>query len=393
MNNIHYMDNACIGRPANTTLEVISNAVRQLGHWESSGTTRTLDLFEEVEKTRKSIAQFLHVDAKNIALINNTTHGLGVLASLIDLEATDNILVPDIEFISSALVWRQAQHRIGFEIRSVKTKKGKVTIKDFENHMDENTKVIMTSSVQEVSGYRLDVKALMELAQSNNTYLLIDGIQEVGALQVNLSKTPIHAYCSGGHKWLGNPFGLGFMYVDPTICTELMSHYDGYFSLNEPENGWESYLQSRQRSPFDSLQSTQAAKKFETGGTPNWLGAVGLRSAVEYIEGYGIKEVERKVLELNHTLRSNLRRLNLWDFILGGEESKNHSGILTYSLPGGIEQERQLLNQLEKERVYVSLRSISEIGGIRVSPNFLNTTEDIQRLSEITESFLKSKNH
>lgn len=390
--NIHYMDNACIGRPAPSSLEIIANAVKKMGSWDSSGTARTLDLFEEVEKTRKSIAQFLHVDARNIALINNTTHGLGVLASLIELEATDNILIPDIEFISSALVWRQAQHRIGFEIRSVKTKKGKVAIEDFENYMDGNTKVIMTSSVQEVSGYRLDVKTLMELAQSNNTYLLIDGIQEAGALQVNLSQTPVHAYCSGGHKWLGNPFGLGFMYVHPTICTELMPHYDGYLSLDEPENGWESYLQSRQRSPFDSLLSTQDAKKFETGGTPNWLGAVGLRSAIECIEGYGLTKVERKVLELNHTLRSNLKRLNLWDFILGGEEYKNHSGIITYSLPGGIDQERQLLNQLEKERVYVSLRSISEIGGIRVSPNFLNTTEDIQRLSEITESFLKSKN-
>jgi cysteine desulfurase/selenocysteine lyase len=388
---IHYMDNACIGRPAPSSLEVMANAVKQMVSWDSSGTTRSLDLFEEVEKTRKSIAQFLHVNTRNIALINNTTHGLGILASLIELEAADNILIPDIEFISSALVWRQAQQRIGFEIRSVKTNKGKVTVEDFENYMDGNTKVIMTSSVQEVSGYRLDVKALMELAQSNNIYLLIDGIQEAGALQVNLSEAPVHAYCAGGHKWLGNPFGLGFMYVHPTICTQLMPHYEGYLSLDEPENGWESYLQSRQRSPFDSLLSTQDAKKFETGGTPNWLGAIGLRSAIEFIEEYGIVEVERKVLDLNHTLRSNLKRLNLWDFIIGGEEPKTHSGITTYSLPGGIEEERKLLNLLEKERVYVSLRSISEIGGIRVSPNFLNTTEDIQRLSEITESFLKTK--
>jgi cysteine desulfurase/selenocysteine lyase len=389
---LHYMDNACIGRPAQSSLEVIANAVKQMGSWDSSGTARTLDLFEEVEKTRKSIAQFLHVDARNIALMNNTTHGLGVLASLIHLEATDNILIPDIEFVSSALVWRQAQHRIGFEIRSVKTQQGIVTIEDFKNIMDGNTKVIMTSSVQEVSGYRLDVKALMELAQSNNTLLLIDGIQEAGALHVNLSETPVHGYCSGGHKWLGNPFGLGFMYVHPSICTEFIPHYEGYLSLDEPENGWESYLQSRQRSPFDSLQLTKDAKKLETGGTPNWLGAIGLRSGIEVIEGYGITEVERKVLELNHTLRSNLKRLNLGDFILGGEDFKNHSGIITFSLPGGIEKERKLLNQLEKEGVYVSLRSISEIGGIRVSPNCLNTLEDIQRLSEITESFLIS-NH
>lgn len=390
--NIHYMDNACIGRPDPSSLEVITNAVKQMGSWDSSGTARTLDLFEEVEKTRKSIALFLHVDARNIALMNNTTHGLGVLASLIDLEATDNILIPDIEFISSALVWRQAQHRIGFEIRSVKTKQGKATIEDFKNYMDGNTKVIMTSSVQEVSGYRLDVKALMELAQSNNTFLLIDGIQEAGALQVNLSETPVHVYCSGGHKWLGNPFGLGFMYVHPMICTELIPHYEGYLSLVDPGIGWESYLQSRQRSPFDSLLLTKDAKKFETGGTPNWLGAVGLRSAIECIEGYGIAKVEERVLDLNHTLRSNLKRLNLGDFTLGGEDSKSHSGIITYSLPGGIDKERKLLHQLEKEGVYVSVRSISEIGGIRVSPNFINTLEDIQRLSEITESFLIS-NH
>ena len=95
---------------------------------------------------------------------------------------------------------------MGFEIRQVTTIVQR-NISDFEKLIDKNTRVISISSVQEINGYRADIKQLGELARDKNIFLIVDGIQEVGALDVDLSKMNVHAY-TGGHKWLKSWYGL-----------------------------------------------------------------------------------------------------------------------------------------------------------------------------------------
>jgi cysteine desulfurase/selenocysteine lyase len=385
----HYLDYACIGRPAPETLTAITNAVHALQQWNQDGTTRTIALFEEVERCRRKIAGFMGVESKNITLVNNTTHGLGIIASSMSINSHENILIPDIEFMSASVVWKQRQKEVGFTIRPVHTKNGIVSINDFEQAIDQQTKAIIVSSVQEVSGYRVDMKQLMELAQAYNAFLLVDGIQEAGILKVNIMDQPVHAYCAGGHKWLGNPFGIGFMYLSTELMDQLSPQYVGYLALREPESGWDDYLQSRKRSPFDDLAVLNEAKKFESGGTPNWLGALGLYQSATFIEQQKISQIEMKVRKLQKYLRQQLIRIGLGEYILGDDRDKFQSAILTFGLPEGIEQEERLLQELLKEQVFVSLRSISGIGGIRVSPYFTNSTVDIERLVDVTEQFLQ----
>ncbi|RXT08021.1 aminotransferase class V-fold PLP-dependent enzyme [Ammoniphilus sp. CFH 90114] len=386
---IRYMDYACMGRPAPSTLSAVAEAIRKMSQWELPGTAQTLKLFEEVEQARIQAAEMLGVKSKHIALVNNTTHGLGTLASGLQLEKHHNVVIPDTEFMSSTLVWQQAQKIRGFDIRKVVTSNGQVGVKDFESVMDRNTKVLVVSAVQEVSGYRTDLQGLYELAESNQAFLMVDGIQELGVLPRNLIDTPVHAYCAGGHKWLGNPFGLGIMYVHPALAENCHPSFDGYLNVHEPKEGWDSYLQSRTRTAFDSFIPLEEARKYEPSGTPNWMGAVGLRAAVQEIQEKGMDLIAKSTLQLTERLKSHLKTLGLQQYILGGSESIHCSGIVTFSLPGGLEQERRLLGKLEAEGIYVSLRSIGGIGGIRVSPYYCNTMEDVDKLAEMVEGEVK----
>lgn len=383
-----YLDYACIGKPSISTIEAMKYEINSFLEWNQPGTLRTLELFEKMEECRNKVAQLVNVKPENIALMNNTTQSLGVLASLIPINSNENIIIPDIEFMSASIVWRERQKRIGFEIRSLKTFGGKFSKDDIQRVMDENTRVIMISSVQEVSGFRADLKELMSLAKDRGAWLLVDGIQEVGVLEVNLNVTPVHAYCAGGHKWLGNPFGLGFMYLSPELREELKPSYVGYLGLQEPKVGWNDYLKNRERTPFDRFDIMNEARVYESGGTPPWLAAVGLTHAITAIHHEGIIKIQEKVFELHDHLRDHLRRIGLKKYILGHGRDEFQSGILTFSLPGGLPQEEYLLQKLSKNDVFVSLRSISGIGGIRVSPYYTNTLEDIDRLVEITEGFL-----
>lgn len=141
-----------------------------------------------LQKGRKAVAHMLGCDECEIALMQSTSHSLGMLSLALPLKKGDNILICDLEYQASVVCWKSAMEKVGFELRQVKTKNGRVTAEDFARYMDENTKVILLAAVQEINGFRADVKAIGELAHKHGCYYIVDGIQEAGALAVNVKE-------------------------------------------------------------------------------------------------------------------------------------------------------------------------------------------------------------
>lgn len=214
---MHYLDHACLGCPTEPTLRAVSQAVDGLADRGAPGTDRTLSLLRAVPRARERAARLVSARVEDVALVENTTQGLGLLASGIRLRAGDNVVVADLEFLSATLVWRRICEREGVELRRVPSRRGAVPVDAYAAAVDHRTRVVVVSAVQELSGYRVDLDALGTLAREHDAYVVVDGIQEAGALHRDLSRTPVHAYIAGGHKWLGSPFGLGFAWVHPEL--------------------------------------------------------------------------------------------------------------------------------------------------------------------------------
>lgn len=386
---ITYLDTACMGLVPKEVSEEIKGLLGKMECISTSPTQFTVDLYGNLESARNAAARLLNVNKEEIAIVESTTHGLGLIAGGIPIEAKNNVVISDIEFFATTLCWRKRQQKTGFEIRQVRTTGGKVRACDFEKYMDENTKIIVLSSVQEINGFRADLKEIGRLAKQNDCYLIVDGIQEAGALNVNLSDLDVDIYCSGGHKWLRNPFGTGFLYVNKRIIDRIEPDFYGYFNLMEPSGGWQNYLESPGRTPFDNLAVNPTAQKFEIGGTANYLGAFGLYKNIELILKKGIDNIENSVRELNKYLVKGLRDLNL--HIGSSTDDKSSSGIVCFNLPGGLAQEKELTEELARNQIFISLRYVSGFGGIRVSPHYYNTKQDIDRLLNVTETFLKKR--
>ncbi|QBS36626.1 aminotransferase class V-fold PLP-dependent enzyme [Thermaerobacter sp. FW80] len=393
-----YLDFASMGLVSPRVAQRVRDAIDTLAGppLGQTGTQRTLEMMDVVERARRSIAQWLGVEPRHIALIDNTTHGLGVLAASLTasgyLGRGDAVALPDIEFISSALVWRRAQVRYGFQIRVIPSRQGCVVLDDLLEACDQAVRVVVVSAVQEVTGDRLGSRAFTELAKhlhARGGFLIVDGIQEAGVRRRDLRLEGVDAYIAGGHKWLGSPFGLGFMYVSDRLIESCDSVFHGYLSLWEPPRGWDEYLSDRSRHPLDWLPVRQEARKFEAGGMPNYVGAVGLAAAMEEIESLGIDNIEQHVLGLNRHFRDNLRVMGLTEFVLGRPDPDAQAGIVTLSLPGGVERERQLLHWLRSRRVAVTLRSIAGVGGVRFSFYTPTTVAEIDRCSTYIEAFLR----
>lgn len=279
-------------------------------------------------------------------------------------------------------------------MREVKTSNGEIHPEDFEKYVDENTKLILIASVQEINGYRADIKAISKLCKKHNINLVVDGIQEVGAMKVDVKDYDVDIYCAGGKKWIGNPFGMGFLYIKDELVHKLEPSFYSYFNIKVPSKfkDYITYLEDPIRDPFDEYSIIDDATKFEIGGYANYIGALGLSEAIQVLLDEGIQNIEDKIKKLNKHYIEGLEKLDIKT--CSSKQEKHMSSIVSFNFGFkdlNIEKERRLIKFLQDRNIYVSLRSSTGTGGIRTSMHYYNTIEDIDLLLEGIKEFINKE--
>lgn len=352
------------------------------------------------EKARVNVANMLGCGTHEVAFQKSTSQALGTVVGSLPLEAGDNVLVCDIEYQASTACWHPRADNLGIEIRKVETDKKVVTVDDYSRYIDKHTKAILLASVQEINGSRADVAKISELAKKHGIYLIVDGVQEIGEMNVSVKDMGVDFYCSGGKKWIGNPFGMGFMYVNEELLDRIKPPYYSYIDTIVPSKYYDdeptvqaylAYLEDPARSPFDSFDMKKNATVFESGGYDNYIGLAGLGKAVEVLDNYGFDNVERTNLKHTHMLIDGLQRLGL--NVTSPLDEQNMSAIVTFSLgdlsTGNISRERELIEFLYKRDIFVSLRCAAWTGGVRVSPHWFTPDDHIQEFLDGVKAFIK----
>lgn len=342
---------------------------------------------------RSAVAHFLGCDADEIALMQSTSHALGTLSQSLPLRKGDNVLVCDLEYQASVVCWKAAMDRIGFELREVKTHGGRITAADFESCMDDHTRVILLAAVQEINGFRADVKEIGELAHRHGCYYIVDGIQEAGALSVDVRELGIDFYCAGGKKWLGNPYGMGFLYIRRDLLDEIKPPYYSYYDIQVPAEfgDYLDYLEDPRRQPFDDYRLVHDASVFETGGYGNFLGAMGLAEAIHVLEDVGIENIEAHNKALNQYLYTALSEMG---FCMQSPGDVQHmSSIVVFNFDwlknNNVAKERALLRALRAQDIFVTVRCSTGLGGVRVSFHYYTTRAEIDVFLDAVRTFLK----
>lgn len=333
-------------------------------------------------------AALLGAQEEEIALVESTTHGLNIAANALPLAAGDKVLIADTEFLQVSIPWKMKEATVGIEMVPIRTgPNGALTVEAFEEAMDDQTRVVCVSSVQWCSGYRIDLKALGELCRERDVYLVVDAIQQLGALDLNVQETPVDFLMAGGHKWLNAPFGCGLLYVSPDRIQELDPESWGYLALEDPEGGWGEYFRRPGITPYSDWSFRQTATKFEIAGTSNYPGSVGLGASLAQINQLGIQAAERHVLSLGRRLREGLVDLGA-DVVSPDGPDERRSGITIFNVEDTPEGDRAVLEKLLERKIYLAQRYTSGIGGIRASTHFFNNEDDVdtllQALKELT---------
>ena len=324
-------------------------------------------------------ARLLNTRVENIALIESTSHGLNIAANAIPLNGGDNVLIADTEYLQVAIPWSKKGESIGLEIKPVRSHdEGVLTADDFAGAMDSRTQAVCVSSVQWCSGYRMDMKPLAEICRDKGIWLVVDAIQEMGALEIDLASQYADFVIAGGHKWLNAPFGCGVMFVSDHALAELEPVSHGYLALEPPDGGWGAYFQTPDITPYRDYVFPRTAKKFEIAGTSNYPGAVGFGKSLKLVNTVGIGNAERHIRKLTDLLHDELDKVGAR--IVTKRDPQHRSGITIFRCYEDRARDLALLDRLLDDRILVSIRYTSNIGGLRVSTHYYNSEDDIMKL-------------
>ncbi|HEY7098781.1 MAG TPA: aminotransferase class V-fold PLP-dependent enzyme [Terriglobales bacterium] len=374
-----YLDAACISlapRPAIEAVEKFLNLAMVCPH--PSATAQHIAMDDQRAAARPAVARLIHASEDEVALVESTSHGLTLAANAIPLEPGDRVLLPDLEFMQVAIPWVQ-KRKEGIEIDVVPNRNGEVLVQDIADRLQPRTRVVAISSVQWSNGFRCDLSALSNLCRDRKLWLVVDAIQQLGAIPLDVRETPVDILACGGHKWLNAPFGCGFLYVSKDALPRLRPAVAGYLSVSDPEGGWGQYFQTPGITPVAEYQFVRSVRAYEPGGTANYPGAIGLAASLNLIHSLGQDNIASHINGLTDRLLEGLDRLG-WKTVTPRAQ-ENRSGIVTFTA-GSAEQNVALMNRLLQKRILTSVRYTSHVGGVRVSCHLYNSTDDIDRLLE-----------
>jgi selenocysteine lyase/cysteine desulfurase len=382
-----FLDSACVSLAPQRALGKLRSFLDMVAYCPSgSSTQHHLDMDEMRSQARPEIAKLINADEDDIALVESTTHGLSLVANAVALERGEHVVICDLEFLEVAVPWMQKREELGIEIDSVRNRDGQILVEDIEAAIGKRTRVVAISSVQWSNGFRCDLEALSRLCRERGVFLIVDAVQQLGAIPLDVQKTPVDAIACGGHKWLMAPFGCGFLYLSKEFRARVKPPIAGYLSVAEPEGGWGRYFQTPSAAPVRHYQFIAGARRWETGGTANYPGAIGLAESVGLITELGTANIGEHVLSLTDHLISGLRQQDIR--VVTPEDRSCRSGIITFTL-GDVDENVALMNFLQEHKVLVAVRYTSHVGGVRVSCHLFNNLKDLDRLLELVAVYLR----
>jgi len=352
-----YLNHAAVAPWPQRTSEAVIKFAEQNTRF---GSHFYLDWLEKELEIRRQLQALLNApSADDIALVKNTSEALSFVAYGLPWQSGDNIVSSNEEFPSNRLPWQSLADQ-GVEFRQADLQNAKTPEDALFALVDAKTRLLTISSIQFASGLRLDLERIGAFCKQRDVLFCIDAIQSLGAVQFDVQAYQADFVMADGHKWMFGPEGLGVFYTSPAARDKLKLTQYGWHMMKDTHN--------YENKPWE-IHPT--ARRFECG-SPNMLGIHAFSASLSLLLETGMDEVERLVFEKSDYLKAAIDN-NSQLILLSNRLSPLKSGIVTFK-HRTIENET-LYKHLQQSGVVCALRG----GGIRFSPHFYNTLEEIDR--------------
>lgn len=305
----------------------------------------------------------------DIALLKNTSEALSVVAHGLDWHTGDNVVISDQEFPSNRIVWQSLAPQ-GVETREVDLNAAATPEDALLARIDTRTRMLATSSVQYVSGLRLDLKRLGAACKERDILFCVDAIQSLGALPLDVQACGADFVMADGHKWLLAPEGCAIFYSRPEARERLTLH----------QYGWHMVEEHMDLSRKD-WQVATSARRFECG-SPNMLCIHALSASLSLLAEVGMEEVSGRVLANSEFLLTRLGALPGIE-LLTPRQAGRYAGIVSFRHPRV--EPAELHHLLAARNILCAPRG----GGVRFSPHFYTPRADLELAIEAVQQLTR----
>jgi len=319
--------------------------------------------FNKLNQARENIAELICAETEEITFTHNTSEGIYISLINIPLKEGENIIV--MEEVFPAVRYVIEHNLLEIEKRYVNFC-GRDPVDVIKRNLDNKTRAVVIDYVQFLTGEMIALKNLNKFLKEKRIYLIVDGIQAIGAINFSVKEIDIDFLSCGAGKWLFGPCGTGFLYVNKRNFQSLKRLHTGW--LGAPWKNFEN---------FENLPPLFGDARMFEMGTRNVIGITALAENCRMLKNWGMEKVEEKILKLKRKLHNKFNELG---FEIVTPEREPQSGIITIK----PNQPERLYKFLKKNRIIVSLRN----NCLRFSPHFYNTEEEIE---EVFDCLMKNK--
>ena len=320
--------------------------------------------YQELKDVRALAGSLINATADEIAITQNATMGMSMVANGLELSAGDEVVSTNQEHAGGISGWRLRAKRHGVVVKEVALE-GPLDsgpdgiVKAFAAAITPRTKVVMFSHITSGLGVLMPAKELCALARERGALAIIDGAQAVGQIPVDVKALGADAYVASPHKWLMAPKGTGILYIsrdvqDRVWSTLASSHWDDHAS---------------------------GAFRFMQYGTGSVPVSDGLVAALRFVQKIGVERIARWDRMLTMRLRDRLERIPAAR-LSSPSDRRLASAITTFRVDGMTAKALQDALWARKIRV----RAQGDARGVRLSAHMYVMPAEIDAVLSVVGS-------
>ena len=294
----------------------------------------------------------------------NASVALSAVISCFDFGSSKRkkVITSALDFPSMAYIW-EAQTRTGACVEVVASDDGvTVPLERILDAIDDQTALVALSHVSFRSSYRVDAEAIVERAHRHGALVLLDVYQSAGELELRASDWDVDFLIGGTIKWLCGGPACGYLYVRPDLQKNLQPRL----------TGWVAHA-----APFDfapaPMRYDASVRRFAQG-TPSIPALYSVLPGLQIIEEVGVP-----------TIQAESQRRTEWMIDFALERGWKVNSPRDVNQRGGsvmiyVDDGPAMVKRLAERKVFVDCRPGV---GLRMSPHFFNTDEEVSEAMEI----------
>lgn len=295
-----YLDNAATTQKPQVVIdamkryyETINSNIHRGVHCLSQQAT------EEFEKARRCVQQFINAAHDyEVIFTRGATESINLVASCFGrtfIGEGDEIIISAMEHHSNIVPWQFLCEERGAKLKVLPfDDDGVLCLDQLESLITPRTKIVAVTHVSNTLGTCNPVAEIIRIAHAHNVPVMLDGAQAVAHQPVDVQALDCDFYCFSGHKMYG-PMGIGVMYGKEAWLNQMKPYQGGGEMISTVT--------------FEKTTYNELPFKFEAG-TPAVGDAIGLRTAIEYMQQIGIQNIARHEEELLQYATEKLQQIN-----------------------------------------------------------------------------------